>query len=140
LVEVYDLQPATDLDTRLVNISTRGFVQTGDDVMIGGVIIQGAAEKHLLLRALGPSLGDAGVANPLLDPTLDLVDVNATMVATNDNWRDTQEQAVIDSTIPPNDDRESAIDVHLMPGNYTAIVRGKSNATGNALVEVYELP
>lgn len=140
LVEVYDLQPATDLDTRLVNISTRGFVQTGDDVMIGGVIIQGAAEKHLLLRAIGPSLADAGVANPLLDPTLDLVDVNAMVVATNDNWRDTQEQAVIDSTIPPSDDRESAIDVHLMPGNYTAIVRGKSNATGNALVEVYELP
>lgn len=140
LVEVYDLQPATNLGTRLVNISTRGFVQTGDDVMIGGVIVQGTAAKHLLLRAMGPSLASTGVANPLADPTLELVDGSGNTVATNDNWRDTQEQAIIDSTIPPNDDREAAIDVHVMPSNYTAIVRGKNNTTGNALVEVYELP
>jgi uncharacterized repeat protein (TIGR01451 family) len=140
LVEVYDLDPSTDLATRLVNISTRGFVQTGDAVMIGGVIVQGAAEKHLLVRGIGPSLADAGVANALLDPTLDLFDGSGTVVATNDNWRDTQEQAIIDSTVPPTDDRESAVDVHLMPGAYTAIVRGKNDTTGNALVEVYELP
>ncbi len=108
--------------------------------MIGGVIVQGGAEKHLLVRGIGPSLADAGVANALLDPTLDLVDGSGTVVATNDNWRDTQEQAIIDSTVPPTDDRESAVDVHLMPGAYTAIVRGKNDTTGNALVEVYELP
>ena len=106
--------------------------------MIGGVIIQGAAEKHLLVRAIGPSLADFGVPNVLLDPTLDVVDSMGVTVS-NDNWRDTQEE-VIASSIPPNDDRESAIDIHLMPGNYTAIVRGKNNTTGNALVEVYELP
>jgi uncharacterized repeat protein (TIGR01451 family) len=140
LVEVYDLDPSTDLATRLVNISTRGFVQTGDAVLIGGVIVQGGAEKHLLVRGIGPSLADVGVANALLDPTLDLVDGSGTVVATNDNWRDTQEQAIVDSTVPPTDDRESAVDVHLMPGAYTAIVRGKNDTTGNALVEVYELP
>ena len=140
LVEVYDLEPSTDLATRLVNISTRGFVQTGDAVMIGGVIVQGGAEKHLLVRGIGPSLADAGVANALLDPTLDLVDGGGTVVATNDNWRDTQEQAIIDSTVPPTDNRESAVDVHLMPGAYTAILRGRNDTTGNALVEVYELP
>jgi uncharacterized repeat protein (TIGR01451 family) len=138
LVEVYDLEPSTELDTRLANISTRGFVQSGDNVMIGGVIIQGAAEKHLLVRAIGPSLADFGVPNVLLDPTLDVVDSMGVTVS-NDNWRDTQEEAIAGS-IPPNDDRESAIDIYLMPGNYTAIVRGKNDTVGNALVEVYELP
>ena len=69
-----------------------------------------------------------------------MVDTGDTTLASADNWRDTQEQAIIDSTIPPTDDLESAIDIHLMPGNYTAIVRGKNDTTGNALVEVYELP
>lgn len=87
-----------------------------------------------------PSLADAGVANALFDPTLDPVDDGGTIVATNDNCRDAQEQAIIDSPVPPNDDRESAVDVHLMLGAYTVIVRGKNNTTGNALVEVYELP
>ncbi len=137
---MFDLEPATGLATRLVNISTRGFVQTGDDVMIGGLIVQGQAQKHLLVRALGPSLGTAGVANALSDPTLTIVDSTGATVMMNDNWRDTQAQAIIDSTIPPTNNLESAVDLHLMPGNYTAIVRGKNNAVGNALVEVYELP
>ncbi len=140
LVEVYDLTPATELDTRLANISTRGFVQSGDNVMIGGVIIQGAAEKHLLLRAIGPSLAPFGVPDTLQDPTLDVADSMGVVLASNDNWRDTQEQVITDTLLAPNDDRESAIDIHLMPGNYTAIVRGKNDTAGNALVEAYELP
>ena len=140
LVEIYDLGIATELDTRLVNISTRGFVQTDDNVMIGGTIIQGAAEKHILVRALGPSLAAQNVPNVLANPTLDIADGSGNIIASDDDWRDTQEAEIIASTIPPTDDLESAIDLHLMPGSYTAIVRGKNNATGNALVEFYELP
>jgi len=140
LVEVYDLGSATDLETRLVNISTRGFVQTGDNVMIGGTIIQGAVEKHILVRALGPSLASQNVPNVLANPTLDIADGSGNIIASNDDWRDTQEAEIIASTIPPTDDLESAVDLHLMPGSYTAIVRGANNSTGNALVEFYELP
>ena len=140
LVEVYDLGADTDLDTRLVNISTRGFVQTGDNVMIGGIIIQGAVEKHVLVRALGPSLAGQNVPDVLADPTLDVADASGNIIASDNNWRDTQEDAIIASTIPPTNDLESAIDLYLMPGNYTAIVRGNNNDTGNALVEFYELP
>ncbi|HKP93499.1 MAG TPA: hypothetical protein VJS88_06355, partial [Chthoniobacterales bacterium] len=139
LVEVYDLDPSLSLATRLANIATRGFVQSGDNVMIGGVIIEGAAEKHLLLRAIGPSLADVGVPDVLLDPTLEVADSMGMTIASNDNWRDSQE-TLIEGSLPPNDDRESAIDLHLMPGRYTAIVRGKNDTTGNALVEAYELP
>ena len=76
----------------------------------------------------------------LADPTLDVADASGNIIASNDNWRDTQEDAIIVSTIPPTNDLESAIDLYLMPGNYTAVVRGNNNGTGNALVEFYELP
>nr|MBA2271294.1 hypothetical protein [Chthoniobacterales bacterium] len=119
------------------NISTRGVVQTGDNVMIGGFILRGANEARVIVRAIGPSLP---VAGKLADPTLELFDRNGTPIATNNNWRDTQEPEVTATGIPPNDDRESAIVRTLAPGPYTAVVRGANDTTGVALVEVYALP
>ena len=143
LVEVYDLGTASlDISSQaqLANISTRGDVQTGDNVMIGGIIVQGSAAANILARAIGPELTVQGVAGALQDTTLDLYDGSGTLLASNDDWQSTQEQQIIDTTIPPTDARESAIVATLNPGNYTAIVRGKNNTTGVALVEAYVLP
>jgi hypothetical protein len=118
-----------------VNISTRLAVGTGDDVLIAGFIITGNAPKKVLLRAIGPSLP---LQNTLQDPTLDLYD-GAEVLSSNDNWRDTQQDEIIGTTIPPPDDRESAILAYLNPGAYTAIVRGQDNTTGVAVAEVYDL-
>jgi FG-GAP repeat len=137
LVEVYDLDQAAD--SQLANISTRGFVDMGDNVMIGGFIVGGGSSTTVLVRAIGPSLAGIGVANPLQDPTLELHDSSGATIALDDNWRDTQEQEIIDTTIPPTNDFESAIVADLAPGAYTAIVRGKDNTTGVGLMEVYNL-
>ncbi|MBV9618203.1 MAG: hypothetical protein JO201_03240, partial [Verrucomicrobia bacterium] len=123
---------------RLVQISTRGSVGTGDDVLIGGFIIEGTAAKKVIVRAIGPSLGEHGVSGALADPVLELHSTS-TLLQTNDNWRDTQEQEILDSSVPPANDMESAIVADLVPGNYTAIVSGAAGATGVALVEVYDL-
>ena len=136
LVEVYDLEPDR---SRIANISTRGRVETGDAVMIGGFIISGDHALPVIIRALGPSLSSGGVEAALADTTLDLHDGNGSLMASNDDWRRDQEQAVVASTVAPTDDRESAIVKTLAPGNYTAIVRGKNDTTGVALVEVYNL-
>lgn len=140
LVEAFDLDAGAD--STLANISTRGFVDSGDDVMIGGVIIgagsTGSTAK-VLVRAIGPSLTKQGVTGALQDPTLELRDANAQLIAQNDNWKTAQEQAIRDTTVPPTDDRESAIVKTLSAGNYTAIVRGKNNTTGVGLVELYNL-
>ena len=138
LVELYATDPSAPANP--VNISTRGLVQTGDNVMIGGFILGGTQSRHLLLRAIGPSLGAAGVANPLLDPTLELHDTDGALISSNDDWRDTQEAEIAATGIPPNDDRESAIVMDLAPANYTAIVRGVNGTTGVALVEAYDIP
>jgi hypothetical protein len=142
LVEVYDLGTAS-LDvsstSRLADISTRGKVQTGDNVMIGGFIVGGSAGSRILVRAIGPELSGQGVAGALQDTTLELRDVNGALLTSNDDWESTQRQEIIDTTIPPTDPRESAIVSTLSPGNYTAIVRGKNNTTGVALVEAYAL-
>jgi hypothetical protein len=133
----------------LVNISTRSFVQTGDNVMIAGFIIQGPGANTVLIRALGPRLGQPpfNVPNALADPTLELYDVNATSIARNDDWQNTiigglitsdQRQAIINSGLAPTFSLESAMIVTLPQGNYTAIVRGFNNTVGNALVEVYD--
>jgi hypothetical protein len=116
-------------------------VQTGDNVGIGGFIITGSAPKHVLLRAIGPSLAQSGVPNPLADPVLELHGPGGFATITNDNWRDdpVQEALIIADGIPPTNDLESAIDATLNPGAYTAIVRGKNNTSGVALVEVYDL-
>ena len=134
LVEAYDLDPTAD--SKLANISTRGFVQTGDKVLIGGLIVLGQNPLRVIVRAIGPSLTGAGA---LVDPTLELHDINGALIASNDNWRSDQEAEIIATGIPPSHDLESAILRDLAPGNYTAIVRGANNATGVALVEVYGL-
>jgi hypothetical protein len=139
-VEVYDL--TSTANSQLANISTRGFVDTGDNVMIGGVIIGGGASgatAKVLVRAIGPSLTGQSVNGALQDPMLELRGGNGQLVAQNDNWRTDQEQAIKDTTVPPTDDRESAIVQVVGAGNYTAIVRGKANSTGVGLVEVYNL-
>jgi hypothetical protein len=136
LVEVYDRDVAAT--SQMANLSTRGFVQTDDNVMIGGFIAGNRnGNTKVLVRAIGPSLPVSGA---LADPTLDLFDANGAVLATNDNWKDTQ-QAEIESTgIPPSADQESAMLSSLVPGNYTAIVRGKDQTTGVALVEIYNIP
>jgi hypothetical protein len=127
----------TPSPTKLANISTRAFVQTGDNVMIGGFIIVGTDPQKVIVRAIGPSLPVSGA---LADPTLELHDGNGALLETNDNWVDSaNKQAIIDSTIPPSNDLESAIVRTLPPGNYTAIVAGVNDTTGVALVEVYAL-
>ena len=124
-----------------VNLSTRLGVQTGDNVGIGGFIITGSASKHVLLRAIGPSLTSSGVPNALADPVLELHGPGTFVTATNDNWRDDPvQEALIQATgIAPTNDLESAIEARLFPGAYTAIVRGNGNTSGVGLVEVYDL-
>ena len=135
LVEVYDLE-GDSTDVKLANISTRGRVEIGDNVMIGGFIIGGTEPTTVLVRALGPSL--TGVADVLSDPVLELHDADGNSI-TNDNWRETQALEIQATSIPPAKDKESAILSTLVPGNYTAVVRGKDNTVGVALVEVYNL-
>jgi hypothetical protein len=116
-------------------------VQTGDNVGIGGFIITGTGSKHVLLRAIGPSLTQFGVPDALADPVLELHGPSPFVTIIDDNWRDdpAQEALIIASGIPPSDNLESAIDATLVAGNYTAIVRGNNNTLGVALVEVYDL-
>jgi N-acetylneuraminic acid mutarotase len=134
LVEAYDLDRT--VDSKLANISTRGFVQTGDNVLIGGLIVLGQNPLRIIVRAIGPSLNITG---KLADPVLELRDVNGALIRSNDNWRSDQEAEIIATGIPPTNDLESAIIENLAPGNYTAIVRGVNGTTGIALVEVYAL-
>jgi hypothetical protein len=114
-------------------------VETGDNAAIGGFIITGSASKRVLIRAIGPSLAQSGVSDPLADPTLELYQSGPALFAFNNNWRDTQEATIKATGIPPVNDLESAIDATLPPGNYTAVVRGNNGGTGVALVEVYDL-
>ncbi len=146
LAEVYDLN--SDTNSILGNISTRSFVQTGDNVMIGGFIVQGTASKRLIVRAIGPELTQYGVPNAMANPTLELHDSTGALIATNDNWRTTiiggiittnQVREIIASGLAPADGRESAIIAELPAGNYTAILRGVNDTTGVALIEVYDL-
>ena len=146
LVEVYDLSPETG--SILGNISTRSFVQTGDNVMIGGFIVQGTASKRVIVRAIGPGLTRYGVPNVLVNPTLELHDGTGALIASNDNWQFTIIGGIITSDQgidirqsghAPGNPLESAIIADLPAGNYTAIVRGVNNTTGVALVEVYDL-
>lgn len=136
LFELYDLDPTS---SHVANISSRGNVAAGDDVMIGGFMIGGDELTRVLVRALGPSLSTSGISNALPDPILQLYDANGSLIFANDNWRNDQEQQILDSTIPPSDDHESAIIATLQPGSYTAIVRGANDSSGIALVEVYNL-
>jgi phospholipase/lecithinase/hemolysin len=138
LAEVYDLESATN--STLANLSTRGFVGNGDNAMIGGLIVGSGENPIVVLRAIGPTLANAGIVNPLLDPTIELHDGNGAVMSTNDNWKEGQLEAVQATQLAPTDDRESAIAVFLAPGNYTAVVSGKNGTTGVALVEAYRVP
>src|SRR5206468_559073 len=141
-----DVRPTTD--AMLSNISTRSFVQTGDNVMIGGFIVQGTGSKMVIIRAIGPELTPFGVPNVLANPTLELHDSAGALLASNDNWQTTiiggiitqdQVQEILNSGLAPTDGNESAIIADLPAGNYTAIVRGVNGTTGIGLVEVYDL-
>ena len=125
---------------QLVNISTRASVKTGAGVTIGGFIVTGTASKQVVVRGLGPTLGQPpfNVPNVLADPTLNLHD-STSSIATNDNWRDTQQAAIQATGLAPPNDAESAILITLQPGNYTAILAGKNGTTGVGLVEVYDI-
>ena len=136
LVEVYDLDAK---DSFVANISTRGKVETGDNVMIGGFIVGGNLDTEVLLRAIGPSLASYGVSAPLQDPLLELHGRNGELISANDNWRSTQQAEIIATSLAPSDNRESAILPTLQPGHYTALVRGQNGISGIALVEVYNL-
>ncbi|MBA2434544.1 MAG: hypothetical protein M3480_02255, partial [Verrucomicrobiota bacterium] len=138
LVELYDL--SADGPAKLANLSTRGKVGLGDDVLIGGFIVGSTVPTRVVLRAIGPSLFAQGISGYLLDPVLELHGANGELLSQNDNWRSTQETEIVAANLAPGDERESAILASLQPGNYTAIVRGQGNTTGGVgLVEVYNL-
>jgi hypothetical protein len=130
--------PSATGNGRAANISTRARVGSGNNVMIGGFIIHNAS-KQVLIRALGPSLASHGVSGVLADPLLELHNSAGDLITTNDNWRDSQEQAITATSLPPSHNLESAILATLAPGSYTAIVRGNNGGSGVALVEVYDL-
>ena len=145
IVEVYDLAPAAN--SKLANISTRGFVDSGSNVMIGGLIVDGGTFggfARVILRAIGPSLAAAGIQGVLPDPNLELHNASGAIIASNDNWKTrpdgSSQQGEIEATsIPPSNDAESALVQNLAPGNYTAIVRGTGSTSGIAVVEAYTL-
>jgi len=136
LCELYDLAPD---NSSVRNISTRALVGTGDDVLIGGFIIGGEDPTKVMVRAIGPSLTNFGVAGALPDPILELHAADGSLIYENDDWRGDQEQQILDSALAPTDDREAAIIATLPPGNYTAVIHGKGNDQGVALIEVYNL-
>jgi hypothetical protein len=134
LIAIYDLDPANG---RLAAMSTRGKVETNDDILIGGFIVAGSQPQRVVVRAIGSSLSGHGVAGALVDPTLELYNGTGSLIYTNDNWRSAQEQQLIESSLAPTDDREAAVIATLPPGSYTAVVRGSNDSTGVALVEIY---
>jgi hypothetical protein len=138
LVEVYDLSPSGD--SKLANISTRGTVGAGDDVLIGGFIVGDVQSSTVVLRVLGPTLASFGIDDPLSDPRLTVYDSNGTALASNDNWQDDPNAMDIDQNgLAPTDDAESATILYLPAGAYTTIATGANGATGVGLVEVFNL-
>ncbi len=137
LVELYDVDRSKPANA--VNISSRGRVQTGDNVMIGGFIVGGNNAQRVIVRAIGPSLTAQGITGVLQDPKLELHNSAGATIALNDNWRSNQQTEIIATGLAPTNDKEPAIVATLTPGNYTAIVRGVNNSIGVALVEVYRL-
>lgn len=138
LPTAFAFEPVTET---LRNISARGSVGTGDEVLIGGFIVGGSAlaNNSVVARAIGPSLSDAGISNPLQDPVLELHNASGVVIATNDNWQETQKEQITATGLAPADEKESAIYATLPAGNYTAVVRGAGNTTGLALMEVYSV-
>ena len=138
LAEVYDLSESGT--GQLANISTRGFIDQGEEVMIAGFILAGGSgSSRVVLRGIGPSLAAAGIADALADPTLELHDGNGIAIAFNDNWRDAQASEIEATGLRPVDDREAAIVASLPPGPYTAVLAGRAGGVGIGLVEVYKI-
>jgi hypothetical protein len=138
LVEVYDIEKS--VSSALTNVSTRGFVGTDQNVMIGGFITEGGnGSTEVVVRGLGPTLTQFGVSGALADPVVTLVDQNGMVVKTNDNWRNTQQAAIQATGLALPDDLESAMVVTVATGRYTAILSGQNGGTGIGLVEVYKL-
>lgn len=127
---------------KILNVSARAFVQDGDNVLIGGFIVGGSSllNNLVVIRAIGPSLSQAGVTAPLPDPTLELRDASGALIAANDNWEDSQKAAILASGLAPADSHESVILTQLPEGAYTAVVRSADATTGIALVEIYNVP
>ena len=125
-------------NNRFKNIATRGFVQRNDNILIGGIIIGGTANKRVLIRGIGRGMEDRGVTNPLQDPTLEIFQGD-NRIGQNDNWKESQEASIAATGLAPEFDEESAILLDLAPGAYTMVLRGKSDGTGIALVEAYDL-
>ena len=138
-VGVFELYNLHHTQGSVINSSTRGRVEAGDQIMIGGFITGGSTATKVIVRAIGPSLLSAGVPDALLDPTLEVYDGDGDLVASNDNWRSTQESAIIATSLAPTNEGEAAVVETLAPGAYSAIVRGKNDTTGVALFEVYAL-
>lgn len=138
LVEIYDLDSVNG--SELANLSSRAQVLTGDDVLIGGLILRGGNPKRVLFRGIGPELHNSGVTGELADPLLELRDVNGNALATNDDWKQASNSSEIQATgAAPADDKEPAILMTLTPGNYTGILRGANDTTGVALIEAFKL-
>lgn len=139
LVEAYDVGQGSY--AQVLNISTRAFVATGENVLIGGLIVGGSsASTRVVIRALGPSLRTHGINNALINPTLELRNQNGDLLQFNDDWKETQVSEISGTGLAPENDAESAIVATLPPGNATAIVRGKNDTTGIGLVEIYNVP
>ena len=136
LPEIYDL---SDGGLQLSAVGTRGLVSTEDNVMISGFIIADSSPISLLIRALGPSLADAGLHRVLPDPLLELRDGDGNVIFSNDNWRDTQEAEIEATGLAPTDDLESALVVDLFPGIYTAVFSGVDETTGLGFLQFYSL-
>jgi sugar lactone lactonase YvrE len=126
----------------LLNISTRGFLRGGNDIIIAGFVVGGTGPvgTSILVRALGPSLSGFGITDPLADPIIELHDASGTLLASNNDWRDSQADAITTTKLAPPDDRESAILTALHGGAFTAIVGTANGAPGTVVVEVYNLP
>jgi hypothetical protein len=138
LVEAYDLNASAP--SQLGNLSSRGLVGTADDVLVSGLIIGDVEHASVVLRALGPSLASANVANALSNPVLSVYDKNGMLFASNDNWQDDVNSPDVEKNgLAPTDPAESAIVLNLPAGSYTAVVSGANGSTGNALVEIYNL-
>jgi hypothetical protein len=140
LMDVYDIDHS--LSATLTNISSRGFVGVDNEIMVGGFIVGagGTGSVKVIVRVLGPTLTQFGVPQVLADPIVEVRDVNGALLASNDNWQDTQKVEIQASGFAPPNAAESAIIITRAPGNSTVSVRGKNNTTGNALVEVYQIP
>jgi hypothetical protein len=139
LVEVYDTEGSGAV-AKALNVSTRGFISSGNSVMIAGFIVGGNSPAYVIIRAVGPSLANFGIINALQNPVLELYDEGGHKLITVDNWQDVSNYGqVVAAGLAPSDSRECALPAGLDPGSYTAVVRGLNNTTGVGLVEVYNI-